>query len=57
MDQETPIPPIKAEAARRAKRANLPSLIWRGAEGGLGFPFILSEIVWKVSTSQNSGHC
>ena len=56
MEQQTPIPQIKDEAARGAKRATFPSLNFfffagggggggGGGEGGLGFPLILSTIV------------
>ena len=50
MEQQTPIPQIKDEAARGAKRATFPSLNFfffagGGEEGGLGFPLILSTIV------------
>ena len=33
------------KAQEGQKRAIFPSLIWGGAGGGLGFPFILSKIV------------
>ena len=52
MEQQTPIPQIKDEAARGAKRATFPSLNFffggeggGGEEGDLGFPLILSTIV------------
>ena len=48
MEQQAPIPQIKDEAARRAKRAIFPSLILGERRGGsLGFPFILSRIKWS----------
>ena len=48
MEQQAPIPQIKDEAERRAKRATFPSLNFfcgGGGEGGLGFPLILSTMV------------
>ena len=50
MEQQAPIPQIKDEAERRAKRAHFPILEFflrggGGGEGGLGFPLILSTIV------------
>ena len=46
---------IKDEAAQKPKRAIFPSLIWVGGEGGTNFPSISSKIVWKVSTSRDTG--
>ena len=54
MEQQTPIPPM-SRMKPRENRAIFPSLIW--GEGGLGFPFILSKIVSKMSKSRNSGQC
>ena len=50
IEQQGPIPQIKDEAARRAKRAIFPSMIcWGGGggvgEGGLSFPPISSKVV------------
>ena len=50
MEQQAPIPQIKDEAVRRAKRATFPSLNFffvggGGGRGGLGFPLILATIV------------
>ena len=40
IEQQGPIPQIKDEAARRAKRAIFPSMIcWGGGEGGGGSKF------------------
>ena len=48
IEHQGPIPQIKDEAARRAKRAIFPSMIcWGGGrgEGGLSFPPISSKVV------------
>ena len=47
IEQQGPIPQIKDEAARRAKRATFPSMICCGGrgEGGLSFPPISSKVV------------
>ena len=44
MEQQTPSPQIKDDAAQRAKMHHFPILDLRG-RGDLGFPFILSKIV------------
>ena len=56
MEQQTPIPPqIKDEVAQKPKRAIFLSLILGGG-GGLGFPFIVSNIVAyvRINTSSNT---
>ena len=59
-NSKPPSPPKSRMRPREGqKRAIFPSLIWvgrGGGGGGLGFPFILSKIVSKVSRSRNSGH-
>ena len=49
--KQTPIPPppytapqIKNEAAQKPKRANFPSLIWRGGEYKLSIYFVQNRI-------------
>ena len=55
MEQQTPIPP-KSRMKSPPKTRYFPILDLAG-RGGLGFPFILSKVVSKLSKSRNSGHC
>ena len=55
MKQQTPIPP-KSRMKSPQKTRHFPILDLAGM-GGLGFPFILSKVVSKLSKSRNSGHC
>ena len=55
MEQQTPIPP-KSRMKSPPKTRHFPILDLAG-RGGLGFPFILSKVVSKLSKSRNSGHC
>ena len=55
MEQQTPIPP-KSRMKSPQKTRHFPILDLAG-RGGLGFPFILSKVVSKLSKSRNSGHC
>ena len=56
MEQKTPIPPNQGRSREKSKRRHWSLILDLGERRGTNFPSILSKIVWKVSTSRNSGH-